>query len=103
MIVLDASVVVELLTNGALADSIRRDLSGRDESFIVPHFDRCRSDERDSKAICGATNTGGSQRSIPHGTCSAAGGALFAHAIDRPYLGTAAQLHRLRCYVHSVS
>src|ERR1019366_1350243 len=38
MIVLDASVVVELLTNGALADSIRSDLSGRAESFIVPHL-----------------------------------------------------------------
>jgi predicted nucleic acid-binding protein len=38
MIVLDASVVVELLTNGVLADSIRRDLSGRDKSFIVPHL-----------------------------------------------------------------
>ena len=38
MIVLDASVVIELLTNGALADSIRNDLSGRDESFIVPHL-----------------------------------------------------------------
>ena len=38
MIVLDASVVVELLTNGALADSIRSDLSGRDVSFIVPHL-----------------------------------------------------------------
>jgi predicted nucleic acid-binding protein len=38
MIVLDASVVVELLTNGALADSLRRDLAGRDDSFIVPHL-----------------------------------------------------------------
>ena len=38
MIVLDASVVVELLTNGTLANSIRRDLFGRDESFIVPHL-----------------------------------------------------------------
>jgi predicted nucleic acid-binding protein len=38
MIVLDASVVVELLTNGVLADSIRSDLSGRDDSFIVPHL-----------------------------------------------------------------
>ena len=38
MIVLDASVVVELLTNGALADSIRGDLTGRDETFIVPHL-----------------------------------------------------------------
>jgi predicted nucleic acid-binding protein len=38
MIVLDASIVVELLTNQALADSIRRDLASRDESFIVPHL-----------------------------------------------------------------
>ena len=38
MIVLDASVVVELLTNGVLADSIRNDLSGRNESFIAPHL-----------------------------------------------------------------
>ena len=38
MIVLDASVVVELLTNGPLADSLRRDLAGRGESFIVPHL-----------------------------------------------------------------
>jgi predicted nucleic acid-binding protein len=38
MIVLDASVVVELLTNGTLADSIRHELFGREESFIVPHL-----------------------------------------------------------------
>jgi predicted nucleic acid-binding protein len=38
VIVLDASVVVELLTNGARAESIRSDLFGRDESFIVPHL-----------------------------------------------------------------
>ena len=38
MIVLDASVVVELLTNGALADSIRGELAGLDQSFIVPHL-----------------------------------------------------------------
>jgi predicted nucleic acid-binding protein len=38
MIVLDASVVVELLTNGGLADSLKRDLAARDDSFIVPHL-----------------------------------------------------------------
>jgi predicted nucleic acid-binding protein len=38
MIVLDASVVVELLTNGVLADSIRSELAGCDESFLVPHL-----------------------------------------------------------------
>jgi predicted nucleic acid-binding protein len=36
MIVLDASVVVELLTNGPLADSIRDELGRSDQSFIVP-------------------------------------------------------------------
>lgn len=38
MIVLDASVVVELLTNGSLADSIRNDLAGRADSFAAPHL-----------------------------------------------------------------
>jgi predicted nucleic acid-binding protein len=38
MIVLDASVVVELLTNGALADSLRRHLVGCSDSLIVPHL-----------------------------------------------------------------
>lgn len=38
VIVLDASVVVELLTNGPFADSLRRDLAGRSESFLVPHL-----------------------------------------------------------------
>jgi predicted nucleic acid-binding protein len=38
MIVLDASVVVELLTNGILADSIRDELARHDEPFIVPHL-----------------------------------------------------------------
>jgi predicted nucleic acid-binding protein len=38
MIVLDASVVVELLMQGTLAGSITNELAGRDESFIVPHL-----------------------------------------------------------------
>jgi predicted nucleic acid-binding protein len=38
VIVLDASVVVELLTNGRLADSLRHDLAKRNDSFIVPHL-----------------------------------------------------------------
>jgi predicted nucleic acid-binding protein len=38
MIVLDASLVVELLTNGTLADSIRHELAGRSDSFIAPHL-----------------------------------------------------------------
>ncbi len=38
MIVLDASVIVELLTNGALADAIRRSIEECGEPFIVPHL-----------------------------------------------------------------
>ncbi len=38
MIVLAASVVVVLLTNGVLADSIRHELAGRDESLVDPHL-----------------------------------------------------------------
>jgi predicted nucleic acid-binding protein len=38
MIVLDASIVVEILNNGAMADSIRNELARRDESFIAPHL-----------------------------------------------------------------
>ena len=38
MIVLDASVVVELLTNGPSADSVRQQLSAHDEAFIAPHL-----------------------------------------------------------------
>ena len=38
MIVLDASVVVELLTNGPISDSLRRDLAGRDDTMLVPHL-----------------------------------------------------------------
>lgn len=38
MIVLDASVVVELLVDGPLADSLRRDLSTREDSLLAPHL-----------------------------------------------------------------
>jgi predicted nucleic acid-binding protein len=38
MIVLDASIVVELLIDSAVADSLREDLAGLSESFIVPHL-----------------------------------------------------------------
>ena len=38
MIVLDASVVVELLTNGPMAASLRHELAARDEPFVVPHL-----------------------------------------------------------------
>ena len=38
MIVLDASAVVELLTNSPVADVIRQELAGCGESLLVPHL-----------------------------------------------------------------
>ena len=38
MIVLDASLVVEFLTNGELADSLRNEVGELDDSFLVPHL-----------------------------------------------------------------
>jgi predicted nucleic acid-binding protein len=38
MIVLDASVVVELLTNGPMANSLRHDLAESSDAFIIPHL-----------------------------------------------------------------
>ena len=38
MIVLDASIVVELLTNGVSAELIRDELAGRSEKLIAPHL-----------------------------------------------------------------
>jgi predicted nucleic acid-binding protein len=38
MIVLDASVVVELLIGGPLADRLREDLTPRGDVFLVPHL-----------------------------------------------------------------
>ena len=38
MIVLDASVVVELLTNRDMSDDIRMELAGSDGSILVPHL-----------------------------------------------------------------
>lgn len=38
MIVLDASIVVELLTNGPLAGELRRDLSSRQDPLLIPYL-----------------------------------------------------------------
>ncbi len=38
LIVLDASVVVELLTNATLAEALRRDFAEHSDPFIVPHL-----------------------------------------------------------------
>ena len=59
MIVLDASVVVELLTNGPLADSLRRDLAWRSESLIVPHL-------LDVEVISALRNLGAGRRIDSH-------------------------------------
>ncbi len=38
MIVLDASLVVELLTNSEFADSLRIELAGMGDGFLAPHL-----------------------------------------------------------------
>ncbi len=38
MIVMDASAVVEILTNGPLAEPLRDDLASRDATLIAPHL-----------------------------------------------------------------
>src|SRR5689334_15503221 len=38
VIVLDASIVVELVTNGPLSALLRRNLAERSDAFIVPHL-----------------------------------------------------------------
>jgi len=95
MIVLDASVVVELLTNGPLANSLGLDLAGRSEPFIVPHL----LDVEVVSALRSLTgrpaNRFVSERATSHGACSAPRAALCAHTFAEPSLGTAAQLHRL--------
>ncbi len=49
MIVLNASVLVEMLRAGPFADLLWRELLDGDEPLVVPHLvdvDRCRNDER---------------------------------------------------------
>lgn len=72
MIVLDASVVVELLTNGTMADSIRVELIGRDESFIVPHL-------IDIEVLSAIRRLAAGQRIDPH-----RGGRLLADLASLP-------------------
>lgn len=38
MIVLDASIIVELLSGGPLAETLRRELASNDQTFLVPHL-----------------------------------------------------------------
>ena len=59
MIVLDASAVVELLSNGVLADSLRRDLMESGDSFIVPHL-------LDVEAVSALRNMVAGRRFDPH-------------------------------------
>jgi predicted nucleic acid-binding protein len=59
MIVLDASVVVELLTNRELSHSIRRELVLSGQSFAIPHL----VDVEVASALCNLTAGG---RIDPH-------------------------------------
>src|SRR5438309_208188 len=62
MIVLDASVVVELLLNGPLADSLRRELAGHREGFILPHVLDVEVGQRSQKSGGGFAARFASQR-----------------------------------------
>ena len=59
MIVLDASVVVELLTRGKLADVLREELSRADEPFAAPHL-------LDVEVISALRNLNAAGRIDPH-------------------------------------
>lgn len=59
MIVLDASVVVELLINGPLADSLRLDLAERADSLLAPHL-------LDVEVVSALRSLASSQRIDPH-------------------------------------
>ncbi len=62
MIVLDASVVVELLTNGDMAEFIRTELVGSGGPFLVPHL-------IDIEAVSALRRLAGEQR-IDHHRCA---------------------------------
>ena len=81
MIVLDASVVVELLAGGALADTIRSELAGRDESFAVPHLLDVEAVSAIRRLAAGRHIDGHRSAQFLSGAGGAAGGALFAHTI----------------------
>jgi predicted nucleic acid-binding protein len=59
LIVLDASVVVELITNGPLAEALWLDLAGRYDSFIAPHL-------LDVEVVSALRNLVAGQRIEPH-------------------------------------
>jgi predicted nucleic acid-binding protein len=102
MIVLDASVVVELLANGALADFIRSELSRRDGSFIVPHLIDVEVMSALRRLVaCQRISADSSDRFLTG--LAALPAERYSHTplIGR-ILGVTAQLHRLRCHVHRV-
>jgi len=100
MIVLDASVVVELLINGALADSLRNDLAGRNESIIVPHL-------LDVEVLSAFRKLAAQRRIDAHRSAELLAGLAALPAERYPHtplmgriLGIAAQLHGVRCRLH---
>jgi hypothetical protein len=95
VIVLDASVVVELLTNGAVADSLRRGLAARDDSFIAPHLLDIEVVSAIRSLIAGRRIDSYRSEPLLHGPRGSPRRALCAPAFARPHLGIASQLHGL--------
>lgn len=95
MIVLDASVVVELLTNGPLTPSLSRDLAGRSDSFLAPHL-------LDIEVASALRNLAAGQRIDSHRSEQLLAG-LAALPVERyahtPLLGRIWELrHNFTCY-----
>ena len=99
MIVLDASVVVELLTNGRLAGSLRTDLSTREELVDCSRL-------LDVEVVSAIRNLVAGQRIDSHRTEQLLTGLAllpterYAHTHCWHVLGITAQLHVLRRHVH---
>jgi predicted nucleic acid-binding protein len=90
VIVLGASIVVELLMNGALADTIRDNLAQHDDSLLVPHLLDVEVASAFRNLAAGRRIDSHRSAQIAWRTCRSAGRALRAHAFVGQDLGTSA-------------
>jgi hypothetical protein len=87
--------VAELLTNGRLAASLRRDLAKRSESFLVLHLLDIEVASALRRLMEGRRIDWYQERAASDWTCNAPCRALCTHATVGPNLGIAAQFHRV--------
>jgi predicted nucleic acid-binding protein len=89
MIVLDASVVVELLTGGAMAEPLRLDLAGRDDQFIVPHL-------LDIEVVSAIRSLAAGHRIDPHAVDQILNGLAALRAVRFPHTPLIGRIWELR-------